>query len=310
MSQSDRVDRHFRRLNLNLAYALDAILRAPTLTQAGHLIRLSQPAMSLALRKLRDHFDDELVVYHNNGRRLTALGEALEHPIGTLIQHAHDLFALDLTFDPATSRRTITIAAQEPVEIALLSWLIPILQAEAPGLSFVFRPLGDTADDAVDVAIVPERMLSSECCHVPLFAQSQRCLVWDDHSTIGTSISAEQYVAGRHVALSPELERSEAPEGTLNPAIAERDIVIRTDRYSSLGRLIVGTDLIVTANDWFAQYMASIYPLRIVGSPFPTRTMVYGQWKRYRDREPMIRWLRDRLVQGARDRWPALEDVA
>ncbi|MDC9031774.1 LysR family transcriptional regulator, partial [Pseudomonas aeruginosa] len=50
------------RLNLNLLYPLHAILHAATLTEAGRRVRLSQSAMSHALRRLREHYRDDLVI--------------------------------------------------------------------------------------------------------------------------------------------------------------------------------------------------------------------------------------------------------
>ena len=65
--------RRLRRLNINLLYALDALLHEPSLTAAAHSIAISQPAMSMKLRQLRELFGDELVVFGER-RQLTALG--------------------------------------------------------------------------------------------------------------------------------------------------------------------------------------------------------------------------------------------
>ncbi|WP_447406308.1 helix-turn-helix domain-containing protein, partial [Clostridium perfringens] len=61
------------RLNLNLLYPLDAILHAPTLTEAGRRVRLSQSAMSHALRRLREHFGDDIVTHAGGDQQLTPL---------------------------------------------------------------------------------------------------------------------------------------------------------------------------------------------------------------------------------------------
>lgn len=66
-------EQHLRRLNLKQLYPIESILNSPSLTEAGRRVRLSQPAMSVALRKLRDQFTDDLVVYVGAERRLTPL---------------------------------------------------------------------------------------------------------------------------------------------------------------------------------------------------------------------------------------------
>lgn len=83
-----------RCLNLNLLYSLDAILQAPTLTDAGRMISLTQSAMSMALRRLRDQFGDDLVVYGTGPKRLTAPCESLRPLTSRVLREAHDASAL------------------------------------------------------------------------------------------------------------------------------------------------------------------------------------------------------------------------
>jgi DNA-binding transcriptional LysR family regulator len=52
----------FNRLDLNLLVALDALLTERSITKAAERLNLSPSATSNALARLREYFDDELLV--------------------------------------------------------------------------------------------------------------------------------------------------------------------------------------------------------------------------------------------------------
>lgn len=286
-----------RRLNLNLLYALHAILRGRTLTEAGVMVSLSQPAMSLALGKLRAHFDDELVMYGRSGRRLTALATALLPRVGRLLLAADDTFGLTLEFDPATARRTIAIAAPEAIELLFLSQVAAAIVRDGDGLEvrlvpFDYRAPAAMFDHGLDIAVVPESMLDPRLDRLLLFTHRLSCVIWDAHPTIGTLISPDAYRDGRHAAMFEQMETASAMGGDIHPMIAARRVVVRTGLYSALPNLVVGTDLIMTTNGWLAQHLAHHFDLRSVPTPFPSAPIrIYAQWEPHRRDEPVIAWL-------------------
>ncbi|OAN63902.1 LysR family transcriptional regulator [Sphingomonas sp. TDK1] len=294
-----------RRLNINLLYALHAVLEAPTLTAAARSVALSQPAMSAKLRQLRDHFGDELVIYGDRKLR-TALGEALCARTGRLLREVDDTFNLTLDFDPATARQTITIAAPEAIELMFLSRVIPNMRARAPGLRirtvpFVHGSVHRLFDAGVDMAIVPDAMVDPDLSSQSLFSHRLTGMVWREHPFTALSMDEADYLAAQHGAASEEIEG--AMFGAYGPehVLARRDVVIRTGLYSMLPLLALGSELIVTASDWFAQYNAAILPLRLVTLPFLNASSeLVAQWQPYRAREPVIAWLIDALMRGAR----------
>lgn len=292
-----------RRLNINLLYALDAVLRSPTLTAAAHAITLSQPAMSAKLRQLREHFGDELVVY-GDGRRLTALGEALRARTGRLLREVDDTFNLTLDFDPATATQTVKIAAPEAIELMFLARVIPDLRARAPGLTIRMLPFlhGSTQrlfDAGVDLAIVPDAMVDPGLCAEPLFRHRLTGLVCSRHPYAGRVMPEEAYLAAQHAAVSEDVEKALFGEYDSGHVLARRHVAVRTSLYSMLPLLALNSDLVVTTSDWFAQHNASILPMTLVSLPFLNiSSQAVAQWQPYRAREPMIQWLVEELKLG------------
>lgn len=296
-----------RPLNSNLLYALHAILEAPTLTAAASMMARSQPAMSMALRRLRDHFDDELVLY-GQPRRLTALGEALRPRVGRLLREIEDTFNLSLDFDPATARCTVALTAPEPIELMYLSRVVSQMMANAPGvevrlLPFDYGSSGQLFGRGADVAVVPGAMADPSLCGRALFDHDLSSFVWQDHPIRGWNMPRGVYEAGRHVAVFEEMERFLFPERMDEALLVQRRVVARTGRYAMLPHLVIGTDLIATTSSWLAQYYASVLPVRVMSLPITRRSsQLVAQWQPHRRDEPVIRWIVDMLV-AALD-WP------
>lgn len=304
--------RPVRRLNLNQLYMLDAILKTPTLTEAGRMAGLSQPAMSMALRKLREHFADDLVRYGAGERSLTAMGHALRQRVGHALRVADDTFTLRLDFDPGTARRSIAIAAPEEIELMFLGTVVRRLLAEAPGIDvrlvpFDYRSVAGLFDHGADVVLTPATMAAPGMMSRPLFDLSTVGMVWTGSSWRGDRMSAEEYLAARHVALFAEMERAALYGAAMDPLLARRTVVARTGLYSMLPNLVVGTDLVATMTGWLAQYYAHMLPVRLIEIPTDAPPVeVVVQWQPHRDREPAIRWLIGH-VAGAVD-WSAPRD--
>lgn len=293
-----------RRLNINLLYALDALLHSPSLTAAAHSIAISQPAMSVKLRQLREHFQDELVLFGER-RQLTALGEALHQRVGRLLREVDDTFNLSLAFDPATAHQTVTMTAPEVVELMFFSRIAPRLRAAAPHIALKMTPFAHGSarrlfDQGVDVAIVPEAMADPGLCSLPLLDHAPAALVCASHPLADIRVGAEQFLAGSHAAVHADMERAIFGDFAADSPFARRQVAIRTGLHSMLPALAIGSDLIVTTSNWFAQHQAAFLPVVLLELDFPRRsTGLVAQWQPYRDKEPVIRWLIAELKRGA-----------
>lgn len=293
-----------RRLNINLLYALDALLDAPSLTAAARSIAISQPAMSVKLRQLRDHFGDELVLFGER-RQLTALGDALRQRVGRLLREVDDTFNLSLDFDPATACQTVTLAAPEVVELMFFSRIVPRLRAAAPHVTLKLAPFVHGAarrlfDAGVDIAVVPQAMADPDLRTAPLIEHAPSALVCASHPLAGGPVEEAAYLAARHAAVHEDMERAIFGAFAADSPLARRQVVVRTGLHSMLPALAIGSDLIVTTSNWFAQHQAAFLPVALLELDFPRpATRLVAQWQPYRDKEPIIRWLVAEMEGGA-----------
>lgn len=80
-------------VDLNLLLVLHALLKFRNITHAGNEVRLSQPATSRALSRLREIFNDELLVRHNRLFELTPLAEKLAPKVEAALENIGTIFS-------------------------------------------------------------------------------------------------------------------------------------------------------------------------------------------------------------------------
>lgn len=296
-----------RRLNLNLLYPLHAILHAPTLTEAGRRVRLSQSAMSHALRRLRDHFGDDLVTHSGGDQHLTPLGMALRAEVRRVMREVEGTFNYALDFDPLTAAQTITIAAPEAIEQMLLGHVLRGLATNAPGLSVRMIPLDlevpqRSLDQGADLLLLPEESAIDRLETLPILIEHASCMVWDKHSAFGDcyEITEEQYRAARHIVPLGEATSFLAVDAQGEQMLRDRRIVVRTTSQATMPAIVIGSDLVATGSVWLFQHYASIMPLRVITAPFRAKeTLIVAQWESHRRRDPMLAWLVKRIKEQA-----------
>ena len=98
------------KIDLNLLVVLDALLSEQNVTRAAARIGLSQPAMSSALGRLRNMFDDQLLSRAPSGMIPTERAMSLAGPVRQILREIEAALGPVAEFKPNVSRRTFKIA--------------------------------------------------------------------------------------------------------------------------------------------------------------------------------------------------------
>lgn len=259
-------------VDLNLLVALDALLAERSVTNAGRRVHLSQSAMSGALARLRQMFNDELLIGGRGGMTLTALAEELVEPVDQILRQVQDTLSTTIRFDPASSSRRFTIAASDYVVVVLLERALREIHRQAPGVSVTIVPLRDRMEKlenpAIDLVILPKAHVPHGRSFIPLFTDAFTAIVAADHPTIGTALSVDDYRSLGHVVVTFASDRAvsddqvAAVEAGLTPRIA-----VVAPSYLALPGLVVGTTHVATIQRRLATHLAAMYPLKEVSLP-------------------------------------------
>jgi DNA-binding transcriptional LysR family regulator len=306
----------YRRLDLNLLVALDCLLSEQSVTRAAARMNITQPAMSGALARLRDYFEDPLIIQVGRQMELTPLAQSLMAPIQDVILRIDSAIATEPVFEPGKSRRHFTITASDYVIRVFLMNVMQRVAREAPGISFEFRQSSARVQEElesgeVDFVIGPEIDVLAEHPQEVLFEDTYTVIAWANSTSVGDSLSLDEYMALGHVVLrngplgNPWLERWFTRRyGDV------RRIEVSAHSFSLLAHLVIGTERISTIQTRLARQYVEILPLKLIAPPidFPKLTEVL-QWNVHRDPDPASRWIRKILKEHATAAFPVAQRI-
>ena len=290
------------RLDMNLILCLDALLAERNVSRAAARVFLSQPAMSIAFRRLRDHFSDELLMRSGRSYRMTSFAESLQKPVRDLMLQMQAISVWRPNFDPAKSDRKITIEASDYMSTVYMVKVFERAYLQAPGMRFDLRLLNpnyleDLDSGDIDLLIIPQAVSSEAHPIDVLFSDTFSCVVWTGNSRIKRNITREQYLRLGHVITEWDGGRLAALDETLLAQSGlRRRQEVTAPSFSLTPQFVVGTQRIATVQTRLAKTMAERWPIRVLPCPIEIPPIVETvQWHRYQERDPAILWFIDLL---------------
>lgn len=294
----------YNRLDLNLLPALRALLTEKNVTRAGDSLHVTQSAMSGILARLREFFDDPLIVPVGRKMELTPLAESLVGRVNDLLVQVDSTLATRPEFVPSASRRHFSIVASDYTVMVLLGEVLRQLNVEAPGISVQIRQPGDSTlpdleSGELDFHISPVGLLLDEHPSEVLFEDTFHALVDRDNTMVGESLTVEQYLALGHVSF----EQNGLPlfDRWFARTHGDRRREVTVSHFNLLSLLVVGTNRVTTLHTRLAARACTLLPVRMVRLDFDVPRFVnLLQWHRYRDMDPGSIWLREKIIACAR----------
>lgn len=296
---------HLRGFNLNLLVAFDALVNAPTLTEAAQTLSLTQPALSGALKQLRQHYDDPLIIYSTSGSRLTPLAETLAPLVREVLVTALHTIKLSPDFDAATSKVAFDMRATDWIELVFLKDVLGEIAARAPGMTVTVqslspRPAALHFADNADIVLTSETFLDHDRPSRFLFEDRFACIAWDQNGHVADGLDVETFTRLHHAGLVNGPDGTSAADQVLHQFAAQRKIAVRTTVHAILPHIVIGTQLLAVTSWRFAEQVAPSLPIRILPLPFPVEPLrISMQWQPYRDTDPAMDWLRTMLIRRA-----------
>lgn len=294
----------YKRLDLNLLTSLQALLIERNVTRAGEALHVSQSAMSGILARLREHFNDPLIVPVGRRMELTPLAESLIEKVNDLMVKVDATLDAQPVFEPAISRRSFSVVASDYVIQILMLGVLRDIHHQAPGVAIEFRQPSKTAateleNGEVDFVINPKPFVSPNQASTVLFEDSYCAVVAKDCEAIGDVLTLQHYVAQQHVTF----ENNGRPQfetwfNDTHGKLPNQGVVV--NNFSLLPQLVVGTGRVATLQLRMALAAAELWPVRLVRLGFDAPLLVETlQWHRYRDQDPGSQWIRDKIIAHA-----------
>ncbi len=287
---------------------LDTLLEERNVTRTARRLGVTQSAVSHALKRLREHFGDPLLVRSSQGMTRTPRAEEIAEPIRRGLETIQEGVRRGAHFQPATAERSFALATTDQIGVL---WLPPL-----------FRRIS-TAAPRVDLRVIPivrdiERALDTGAADVVLtgafdppevqglFRQRLReermvCLVRADRADVKGDLSLEQFCALSHVLVAPRGGR-----GIVDRMLAEqgitRRIAVQVPHFAVAPFLVAASDLVLTVAESVARVFLPLLPLRMLAPPIGLPPAVYWQvWHERSHRDAAHAWLRARIAEAVQE---------
>jgi len=269
------------------------------------VLHLSQSATSGVLARLRDYFDDELLVLVGRTMVLTPLAESLAEPVHDVLLQIRSTLETKPGFDASTSTRHFRIVASDYMSTVLIAKCARELKKRAPKITLEVLSPGQHAfakleRAEIDLLTLPVRYLVDGQPSEELFQDRHCCVVDRDNHLVQGDLSLEQYLSMGHVAADFGSRDSSFEAAFLSSKGWTRRVEVTADTFGILPQFVLGTDRIATIHTRMAREYLRYFPLRMIASPveFPPVSM-HMQWHKSMSRELSHIWLRSLLLEVA-----------
>jgi DNA-binding transcriptional LysR family regulator len=260
-----------KQTRLDLLPILHELLRTRSVTQTARSLGTTQPAVSQALQRLRQVFDDDLLVSLGRDMRLTDRAEALAHPLRGVLEDIDSLLVPSRPFDPATEDLHVVITTADYVSLLLAPILAAIGATEAPNVVFEFIEGGvrNTDDLArVDFMIAPRAFghtLGKRIGTMSLWQDDVVCIAASRNTSIPTRITPEVFRRLRQAAFQRSPLVSEKVRMLLQPtSVLETRRVCTLPDFLVLGAVVDQADCVALVPRKLANELVRWRALRIV----------------------------------------------
>lgn len=289
----------FKGLDLNLLVALDALLAERNVSAAARRVFISQPAMSAALARLRDHFADDLLA--PLGRRMvpTAFAEALAEPLRALMLQIEATVGAGQRFDPATARRKFTISISDYMTEVLMGRVVARVAAEAPGVVLEIIPPSDAPARSLETGEI-DLMITPDVYAAPghpadlLYEEEHVVVGWAGNPALAAPLTVDRFFELGHVVVRFARSRAVSfAETEMDQMGCERRIELVSPSFTATPKLLIGTARIALVQRRLARIYAAQLPLRVLEVPFPMRPLrEVAQHHSVRGGDQGLQWLK------------------
>jgi DNA-binding transcriptional LysR family regulator len=301
---------NLQKLDLNLLVVLHALLEERNVTNAGERIGLSQSATSHALGRLRQVFNDPLLVRSTKGMVPTPRALELLEPLEKILLNIERLIQ-PTVFEPKTAQGTIYLAASDYGTVVILPLVLKQISQEAPQLNLEcdnWRSdiLDSLRNGAIDLGLgvlnLPE---TNEFRFQKLFVEDFVSVVRADHPITQTDFTIESYIAWSHALITitnsaisaiPNSPTSHV-DTVLSGLGVKRRVMLKLPHFLSAPLIVQETDLILTLPRRIAMLFAKYTNLAILEPPIELGKYNYIQvWHERCHYDPQHIWLRSLIA--------------
>lgn len=292
-----------RTLDLNLLVVFATLWDTQNVTRAGERLALSQPAVSHALRRLRERLGDELFVNGRHSLVPTARAAELIGPVREALARLDEALQGSTPFVPATAQRKFRIASGDFVEFLILPGLIQHIAREAPGVMIEVVPL--PANNAlpallesgeINLVISTPTVFGAGLSQESITTVSLLTLIWQREGLPAGRFPLDLYLQRPQVMIEMHQREGNIIDATLQAQGLARRIGVLVQNFMAMPVIAAQTGYICNLPGPIAKAFAPTFGLSCHEPPvdFPAPELV-AHWHSRFDTDPGLKWLREQI---------------
>ncbi|HEX4278876.1 MAG TPA: LysR family transcriptional regulator [Bryobacteraceae bacterium] len=287
-----------KNIDLRLVSVMGELHRTRSVSAAALNLSLSQSTVSMALAKLRRHFDDPLFVRTSIGMEPTPRGAELIEVMKSAEFYMHQVIEHRTVFDPLKSDRVFQLCSTDIAQLTLLPTLLKRLRRSGPSMSVTLRGITDRTHSLLEsgeadlaVGFIPPK--GAGFCGQRLFQDRFVCALRSDHPRIAKTLTLHQFEAESHVAVTTSGTGHSIVEETIEARKIRREVGLRVPSFIGLGPIVANTDLLAILPEQLGTFFAQAGQIRLVEVPFEIPAYyIYQLWHERLRHDPASQWFR------------------
>lgn len=295
--------------DLNLLPIAVALYDELSVSRVARQLGMSQPAVSKALGRLRETFNDPLFVRGPTGIVPTPRAHEIVAAARPHLKLLQEDLLKEERFDAARSTRPIVLGLSDIAEMAFLPSILEHFRAHAPNspvstVSLRGAQLADGLEKGeVDVAAgyfpaLAQRNFRQRRLSNHGFA----CLMRAGHPLWKSRLTVTAYSSAEHVIVRGEGRSQELLERFIERHKMHRKVGLYTSNVLSVPFVVMDSHLVATLPYAVVTRFASLTSqLAAALPPFDITYDLKLQWHRRFDNEPRSVWLREQLATVFKD---------
>ncbi len=293
------------RIDLNLFTVFDAIYTEGNLTRAANVLNLTQPAVSHALARLRDNFDDPLFVRQGNKMQPTAIAKNVIMDIREALCQLHVALQQAKQFDPSTAKNTYSLSLHDSLEASYIPYLMNQMDKEAPQSNLNCPRIrrsdleNKLASGDIDMAIDILLPVNDSICHTQIRKDQLVVVAAKKHAALNKCLDLETYLEQKHVLVSSRSSGPGLEDFELGRLGLQRRVGLRCQHFFTACRVVEGSNMLLTMPETSAKIFSE--QLDITTYPVPVELPVIDvhlYWHLNSDKDPANRWLRNKILMA------------
>lgn len=297
---------NFNTFDLNLVRVFLALWEQRSVTAAAHRLNLTQPAVSHALKRLREQFSDPLFTRVGKTMEPTEMAQRLHAPFTQCVSLLRETMSTYGSFDPATSQRVFTVAMSDISETYVLPQIIAPLMLEAPGVRLRSVQLEADGIDVklrsgqVDMAVgyLPD-LKGDEFESTFLLEDWFLCIMRKDHPLADEPLSREHLDQIEFIEVTVHATGFQMMRSILQHMEIKRRIRAQIEHFSVIPEIVRHSDLVAIYPSSVASRLVESGQFIAKELPFVAPSIdIHAHYHNSFGSDPGLKWLRGLLIEA------------